>query len=69
MHYAHDSGTHIANAAQEQNLVSQQVSEKLEHIAAISEETATGADQTAQSSHQVAQLAEELQASVGEFKV
>ncbi|MXR70560.1 HAMP domain-containing protein [Shewanella sp. JBTF-M18] len=69
VHYAHDSGTHIANAAQEQNLVSQQVSEKLEHIASISEETATGADQTAQSSHQVAQLAEELQASVGEFKV
>ncbi|MDX1279765.1 methyl-accepting chemotaxis protein [Shewanella colwelliana] len=69
VHSAHDSGTHIAHAAQEQNLVSQQVSEKLEHIAAISEETATGADQTAQSSHQVAQLAEELQASVGEFKV
>ncbi|MEZ9199679.1 methyl-accepting chemotaxis protein [Shewanella sp. 10N.286.54.B9] len=69
VHLAHDSGTHIANAAQEQNLVSQQVSEKLEHIAAISEETSTGADQTAQSSHQVAQLAEELQASVKEFKV
>ena len=69
VHNAHDSGTHIAHAAQEQNLVSQQVSEKLEHIAAISEETATGADQTAQSSHQVAQLAEELQASVGEFRV
>ena len=69
VHKAHDSGTHIAHAAQEQNLVSQQVSEKLEHIAAISEETSTGADQTAQSSHQVAQLAEELQASVKEFKV
>lgn len=69
VHRAHDSGTHIANAAQEQNIVSQQVSEKLEHIAAISEETAIGADQTAQSSHQVARLAEELQASVGEFKV
>lgn len=69
VHQAHDSGTHIAHAAQEQNLVSQQVSEKLEHIAAISEETATGADQTAQSSQQVAQLAEELQASVGEFKI
>ncbi|ABZ75487.1 methyl-accepting chemotaxis sensory transducer [Shewanella halifaxensis HAW-EB4] len=69
VHRAHDSGTHIAHAAQEQNLVSQQVSEKLEHIAAISEETSTGAEQTAQSSHQVAQLAEELQASVKEFKV
>lgn len=44
VHQAHDSGTHIAHAAQEQNLVSQQVSEKLEHIAAISEETSTGAD-------------------------
>ncbi|MBO2608894.1 methyl-accepting chemotaxis protein [Shewanella algae] len=69
VHQAFDAGTQIANAAQEQNLVSQQVSEKLEHIALISEETASGADQTAQSSHQVAQLAEELQASVGEFKV
>ena len=66
---AHDAGTHIANAAQEQNSVSQQVSEKLEGIATISEETSVGADQTAQSSQQVAQLAEELQASVGEFKV
>lgn len=69
VHQAFDAGTQIANAAQEQNQVSQQVSEKLEHIALISEETATGADQTAQSSHQVAQLAEELQASVGEFKI
>lgn len=69
VHRAYDSGTHIAHAAQEQNLVSQQVSEKLEHIAAISEETAIGADQTAQSSHQVAKLAEELQASVGEFRL
>ncbi|MCE9792169.1 HAMP domain-containing methyl-accepting chemotaxis protein [Shewanella indica] len=69
VHQAFDAGTQIANAAQEQNLVSQQVSEKLEHIALISEETASGADQTARSSHQVAQLAEELQASVGEFKV
>ncbi|UAL42892.1 MCP four helix bundle domain-containing protein [Shewanella inventionis] len=69
VHRAYDSGNHIAQAAQEQNIVSQQVSEKLEHIASISEETATGADQTAQSSHQVAMLAEELQASVREFKV
>ena len=69
VHKAYDSGNHIAQAAQEQNLVSQQVSEMLEHIAAISEETATGADQTAQSSHQVAMLSEELQSSVGEFKL
>jgi methyl-accepting chemotaxis protein len=69
VHKAFDAGNHIANAAQEQNLVSSQVSEKLEHIASISEETATGASQTSESSHQVAKLAEELQTSVGEFKV
>ncbi|MGB0893717.1 MAG: methyl-accepting chemotaxis protein [Parashewanella sp.] len=69
VHKAYDSGTHIATAAQEQHIVSQQASEKLEYIAAISEETAAGAEQTATSSHQVAQLAEELQISVGEFKV
>ncbi|WP_076541209.1 methyl-accepting chemotaxis protein [Shewanella sp. UCD-KL21] len=69
VHKAYDSGNHIAQAAQEQNLVSQQVSEMLEHIAAISEETAIGADQTAQSSQQVAILSEELQSSVKEFKV
>ncbi|ABE56170.1 methyl-accepting chemotaxis sensory transducer [Shewanella denitrificans OS217] len=69
VHKAFDAGNHIAHAAQEQNLVSSQVSEKLEHIASISEETATGASQTSESSHQVAKLAEELQASVGEFKV
>ncbi|MBB1268673.1 methyl-accepting chemotaxis protein [Shewanella sp. SR44-3] len=69
VHKAFDAGSHIAHAAQEQNLVSQQVSEKLEHIASISEETASGANQTSQSSLQVAKLAEELQSSVGEFKV
>ncbi|WP_338589835.1 methyl-accepting chemotaxis protein [Shewanella khirikhana] len=69
VHQAYDAGTHIAQAAQEQNLVSQQVSEKLEHIASISEETALGAEQTAKSSHEVARLAEELQSSVKEFRV
>ena len=69
VHKAYDSGMNIANAAQEQNAVSQQASEKLDEIAMISEETAVGAEQTAASSHQVAQLAEELKTSVGEFRV
>ena len=69
VHKAYDSGMHIADAAQEQNVVSQQASEKLDEIAMISEETAVGAEQTAASSHQVAQLAEELKTSVGEFRV
>ncbi|WP_133405840.1 methyl-accepting chemotaxis protein [Parashewanella tropica] len=69
VHKAFDSGTQISDAAKEQNVVSQEVSQKLEDISAISEETALGADQTAESSHQVAKLAEELQVSVGEFRV
>ncbi|MBM7071477.1 methyl-accepting chemotaxis protein [Shewanella sp. 202IG2-18] len=69
VHKAYDSGMHIAEAAQEQNVVSQQASAKLDDIAMISEETVVGAEQTAASSHQVAQLAEELKTSVGEFRV
>ncbi|MDF0533248.1 methyl-accepting chemotaxis protein [Shewanella sp. A32] len=69
VHQAYDAGTQISGAAQEQNIVSQQVSEKLEDIAQISDETAIGSAQTAESSHQVAKLAEELQSSVREFKV
>ncbi len=69
VHKAYDSGMRIADAAQEQNAVSQRASGKLDEIAMISEETAAGAEQTAASSHQVAQLAEELKTSVGEFRV
>ncbi len=69
VHKAYDSGMRIAHSAQEQNVVSEQASEKLDEIAAISEETALGAEQTAASSHQVAQLAEELKTSVGKFRV
>ncbi|RLV58436.1 methyl-accepting chemotaxis protein [Parashewanella curva] len=69
VHKAFDSGSQISDAAKEQNLVSKEVSQKLEDISTISEETALGADQTAESSHQVAKLAEELQVSVGEFRV
>ncbi|KFZ36927.1 chemotaxis protein [Shewanella mangrovi] len=66
---AHEAGSQIAGAAQEQTDVSHQVSEMLEHIAALSDDTAEGADKTAKSSYQVAQLAEELQSSVKEFRV
>ncbi|WP_163932129.1 methyl-accepting chemotaxis protein [Paraferrimonas sp. SM1919] len=69
VHKAFSAGTHIAQAADEQNKVSSEISEKLEQIASISEEASLGANQTEQSSQQVAQLAEELQASVKEFKL
>lgn len=69
VHRAHDVSSQIEQSAREQNIVSQEISEKLETIVGIAEETATGAQQTSESSREVAKLAEELQASVKQFKV
>lgn len=66
---AHDASDQIAIAAQEQRLVSQEISERLESIVAIAEQTAEGAKQTSTSSEEVAKLAEELRQSVEQFKV
>jgi methyl-accepting chemotaxis protein len=49
--------------------VSLEISEKLENIVNIAEETTIGANQTSESSHEVAKLAEELQNSVQQFRV
>ena len=69
VHKAYDVSSQIAQAAKEQNVVSQEISEKLENIVNIAEETSVGAHQTSESSHEVAKLAEELQSSVQQFKV
>ncbi|MFT2090274.1 methyl-accepting chemotaxis protein [Paraglaciecola sp. 2405UD69-4] len=69
VHKAYDVSSQIEQSAREQNIVSQEISEKLENIVTIAEETTTGAHQTAESSHEVAKLAEELQNSVQAFKV
>lgn len=69
VHKAHDVSSQIEQSAREQNVVSQEISEKLENIVGIAEETATGAQQTSDSSQEVAKLAEELQASIQQFKV
>jgi len=69
VHRARDVSSQIAQSAKEQNIVSLEVSEKLENIVNIAEETSVGAHQTSESSHEVAQLAEELQSSVQQFKV
>ena len=45
------------------------MSERLESIVGIAEETTIGATQTSQSSREVAKLAEELQQSIQQFKV
>ncbi len=69
VHLAHDMSEQIADAAKEQNHVSNEISQLLESIVSIAEETASGADQTSESSHEVARLAEELRQSVEQFKV
>ncbi|GAB2701932.1 methyl-accepting chemotaxis protein [Aliiglaciecola aliphaticivorans] len=69
VHRAHDVSSQIEQSAREQNVVSQEISEKLENIVGIAEETSTGAQQTAESSEEVARLAEELQASIQQFRV
>ncbi|MEO9946996.1 MAG: methyl-accepting chemotaxis protein [Paraglaciecola sp.] len=69
VHKAYDVSSQIEQSAREQNIVSQEISEKLENIVNIAEETTTGAHQTAESSQEVAKLAEELQSSVQAFKV
>jgi methyl-accepting chemotaxis protein len=69
VHKAHDVSSQIEQSAREQNIVSQEISEKLENIVNIAEETTIGANQTSESSHEVAKLAEELQSSVQQFRV
>ena len=66
---AHDVSSQIEQSAREQNLVSQDISEKLETIVGIAEETTVGAQQTSESSEEVARLAEELRSSIRQFKV
>jgi methyl-accepting chemotaxis protein len=69
VHKAYDVSSQIEQSAREQNIVSLEISEKLENIVNIAEETTIGANQTSESSHEVAKLAEELQNSVQQFRV
>ncbi|MDN4503511.1 methyl-accepting chemotaxis protein [Alteromonadaceae bacterium BrNp21-10] len=69
VHKAYDVSAQIEQSAREQNQVSQEISEKLENIVSIAEDTVKGAEQTSDSSHEVAKLAEELQSSIQQFKV
>ncbi|EKE75742.1 methyl-accepting chemotaxis protein [Gallaecimonas xiamenensis] len=69
VHEARDKSEHIAQAAKEQGIVAQEISEKLSSIVNIAEETAQGAEQTAISSEEVARLSEELKNSVRRFRI
>jgi methyl-accepting chemotaxis protein len=69
VHEAFDRSSQIATAAEEQSVVAHEISENLESIVAIAEQTTAGSQQTASSSSEVARLSEELQQSVQEFKI
>jgi methyl-accepting chemotaxis protein len=69
VHKAYEVSTRIEQAAREQHTVSSEISERLENIVGIAEQTTVGAQQTSDSSAEVARLAEELQESIGSFKV
>jgi methyl-accepting chemotaxis protein len=63
-----DMSVHIAQAAQEQNTVTQEMHRNVEHISKISEQTAQGAAETAQASREQSRLAAHLQQLVGRFR-
>ncbi|MGQ8367179.1 methyl-accepting chemotaxis protein [Glaciecola sp. 1036] len=69
VHRAYEVSTRIEDAAKEQHTVSSQISERLESIVGIAEQSTVGAKQTAESSAEVARLAEELQESISQFRV
>lgn len=69
VHQANDMSEQIVSAAREQNQVSSEISERLESIVTIAEQTAAGAHQTEMSSQEVAKLAEELRQSVDQFRL
>ena len=69
VHQANDMSEQIVSAAREQNQVSSEISERLESIVTIAEQTALGAEQTELSSQEVAKLAEELRQSVDQFRL
>jgi methyl-accepting chemotaxis protein len=69
VHQAFDRRSQIATAAGEQSIVAHEISENLESIVTIAEQTTAGSQQTAASSSEVTRLSEELQQSVQEFKL
>lgn len=69
VHLVYDKSNVIATAAKEQDQVSSEISEKLESIVTIAEQSSLGAEQTATSSSEVARLADELKTSVKRFRV
>jgi methyl-accepting chemotaxis protein len=64
-----DKNAQVASAAQQQSVVSQDISRNVVRISQIAEETATGAGHSATASRELAMLAVEMQQLVQRFKV
>lgn len=61
--------TQIASAAEEQNVVAEEINRNIVNISNITEEAAEGAGQTSGASQTLSQLSEELDALMSQFKV
>ncbi len=64
-----DMNTHIATAAEEQALVTQEINRNVSNISDIADMTAAGAEHTAQVANELADLAAELEGMVNRFKL
>ncbi|MEJ2621984.1 MAG: methyl-accepting chemotaxis protein [Candidatus Thiodiazotropha sp.] len=61
--------TQIANAAEEQSAVTEEINRSITNINSVAEQTSAGAQQTASASDDLARLAEQLKGLVERFKV
>jgi len=64
-----DMNTQIANAAEEQLAVTEEVNRNIHHITKTVDQTASGSENLAQASDALAHLAAEMQEQIGHFRV
>jgi len=64
-----ERNTQIANAAQEQSSVAEEVTKNVVEISEVTDLTAAGAQQTASASNELNDLAEQLKSLVNQFKI
>ncbi|MCX4186670.1 methyl-accepting chemotaxis protein [Methylophaga sp. OBS4] len=64
-----DMSTHVASAAEEQGLVSEEINRNVTHVYDLSSENLMGTEQIALASNELAKLASEMESIVQRFKV
>jgi len=64
-----DMNNHIASAAEEQSLVTEEINQNISKISTISDQSAESSSQVKEASDSMAKLAADLQREVGQFKV